>query len=211
MAADSAGNLYVADTYNHTLRKVTPAGKVTTLAELAGQSGGADGAGSIARFYYPSGVAVDTNGFVYVMDTGYYPTGNNTVRKISPAGVVTTILGQAGVIGSADGTGAAAQFNNATQIAVDRGGVLYIADSGNQTIRVGRPVPAQGPTLQFSRSGNQVTLFWPVSAGAFTLESAAGSPAGGWNPVPTLPLILNGQAHVTNQIAGASQFFRLRK
>ena len=106
MAVDSAGNVYVADTDNHTIRKVTPAGVVTTLAGLAGSPGSADGTGSAARFYCPRGVAVDSAGNVYVADTG-----NHTIRKVTPAGVVTTLAGLAGSAGSADGTGSAARFN----------------------------------------------------------------------------------------------------
>ena len=90
---------------NHTIRKVTPAGVVTTLAGLAGSSGSADGTGSAARFYHPSGVAVDSAGNVYVADCG-----NHTIRKVTPAGVVTTLAGLAGNHGSADGTGSAARF-----------------------------------------------------------------------------------------------------
>ena len=105
VAVDSAGNVYVADTGNHTIRKVTPAGVVTTLAGLAGSSGSADGTGSAARFNYPPGVAVDSAGNVYVADTG-----NHTIRKVTPAGVVTTLAGLAGSSGSADGTGSAARF-----------------------------------------------------------------------------------------------------
>src|ERR1022692_2587578 len=88
LAVDGAGNIYVADTYNHTIRKVTPAGVVTTLAGLAGFSGSANGTGSVARFYFPDGVAVDTNGNVYVADTYNY-----TIRKITPGGAVTTLAG----------------------------------------------------------------------------------------------------------------------
>ena len=105
VAVDSAGNVYVADYDNNTIRKVTPAGVVTTLAGLAGNSGSADGTGSAARFNSPYGVAVDSAGNVYVADTG-----NNTIRKVTPAGVVTTLAGLAGNSGSADGTGSAARF-----------------------------------------------------------------------------------------------------
>src|SRR6266852_3937063 len=107
VATDSSGNVYVADIFNNTIRKITPAGVVTTLAGLAGSGGSADGTGSAARFYLPYGVATDSSGNVYVADTS-----NNTIRKITPAGVVTTLAGLAGVTGSADGTGSAARCYN---------------------------------------------------------------------------------------------------
>src|SRR5438067_3111937 len=128
-AVDGAGNVYVADTYNYTVRKITPAGVVTTLAGLAGEDGSADGTGSYARFSYLFGIAVDGAGNVYVTDF------SNTIRKITSAGVVTTLAGTPGVYGSADGTGSAAQFWQPWGIAVDSAGVVYVADQGNSTIR----------------------------------------------------------------------------
>ncbi len=130
VATDGAGNLYVADTYNYTIRKITPAGVVTTVAGLAGSVGSADGTGSAARFNYPGGVATDSGGNLYVADTY-----NHTIRKITPAGVVTTIAGLAGSYGSADGTGSAARFREPYGVATDSGGNLYVADSQNHTIR----------------------------------------------------------------------------
>src|SRR6187549_2931420 len=97
---------YVADTLNHTIRKVTPAGVVTTLAGQPGSPGSANGAGTAARFYQPWGVAVDNAGNVYVGDSF-----NHTIRKVTPAGVVTTLAGLAGSAGSADGTNRNARFN----------------------------------------------------------------------------------------------------
>jgi hypothetical protein len=136
VAVDSAGNVYVADTYNHTIRKVTPAGVVTTLAGLARSIGSADGTGSAARFFYPYGVAVDSGGNVYVADSY-----NNTIRKVTPAGVVTTLAGLAGSPGSADGTGSAARFTHPFGVAVDSAGNFYVADRDNHTIRKGVPTP----------------------------------------------------------------------
>ena len=130
VAADSAGNVYVADTYNHTIRKVTPAGVVTTLAGLAGISGNADGAGSVARFYRPSGPAVDRAGNIYVADNA-----NHTIRKLTPAGVVTTLAGLAGRSGNADGNGSAARFYYPSGVAGDNAGNLYVSDYINHTIR----------------------------------------------------------------------------
>jgi PKD repeat protein len=132
VAVDTNGNLYVADSGNNTIRKVTPAGVVTTLAGLAGTGGSADGTGSAARFNQPFGVAVDTNGNVYVADTS-----NFTIRKVTPAGVVTTLAGLAGAGGSANGTGSAALFFYPDGVAVDTNGNLYVADGANDEIRKG--------------------------------------------------------------------------
>src|SRR5436190_2246642 len=116
VAVDSAGNTYVADTVNSTIRKITPAGVVTTFAGLAGSTGSTDGTGSAARFNFPSGVAVDRagTGNIYVGDTS-----NFTIRKITPAAVVTTLAGSPGVRGGANGTGSAASFELPEGIAVD--------------------------------------------------------------------------------------------
>lgn len=130
LAVDTAGNLYVADGGNHTIRKVTASGVVTTIAGTAGVAGSVDGAGTAAKFNMPFGIAVDASGNLYVGDWG-----NNTIRKITAAGVVTTIAGTAGVVGSADGTGGAASFNAPAGVAVDLSGNIYVADSGNHTIR----------------------------------------------------------------------------
>jgi hypothetical protein len=124
VAVNSAGNVYVADAYNHTIRKVTPGGVVTTLAGLAGSSGSVGGTGSAARFYYPYGAAVDSAGNVYVADTG-----NCTIRKVTPGGMVVTLAGLAGSSGSADGTGSTARFSAPYGVAVDSAGNGYVADT----------------------------------------------------------------------------------
>ena len=130
LACDPAGDLYVADVFNNTIRKVTPDGQVTTLAGSAGDSGSTDGAGSAARFNAPGGVACDALGNVFVADTG-----NHTVRKITPAGAVTTVAGSAGGSGSADGLGSAARFSSPVGIACDQVGNVYVGDYGNSAIR----------------------------------------------------------------------------
>jgi hypothetical protein len=140
-AADSAGNVYVADSVNSTIRKMTPVGTnwvVTTLAGLAGCTGTKDGTGSAARFNYPNGVAVDGAGNVYVADTG-----NNIIREVTPVGtnwVVTTLAGLPGSAGTNDGTGSAARFAAPNGVTVDSAGNVYVADTGNNTIREVTPV-----------------------------------------------------------------------
>ena len=128
VATDSAGNVYVADMDNHKIRKITPAGAVSTLAGT-GVGGSADGAGNAATFNFPSSVATDSAGNVYVVDLG-----NNRIRKITPAGVVSALAGT-GVFGFADGAGNVATFNVPTGLATDSAGNVYVADKGNELIR----------------------------------------------------------------------------
>ena len=130
VAADATGILFVSDRYNHTIRKVTPAGAVTTLAGLAGVSGSTDGAGGNARFNYPEGVALDTVSNVYVVDRF-----NSTIRKVSSDGIITTLAGLAGAAGSADGTGSTARFNLPLGLAADNAGNLIVGDYNSHTIR----------------------------------------------------------------------------
>jgi sugar lactone lactonase YvrE len=132
VAFDGAGNLYVADSNNSIIRKIGIAsGMVTTLAGTAGMTGGADGTGAAARFSGPQGVAFDGAGNLYVADSNNY-----TIRKIGiTTEVVTTLAGTAGMAGSIDGTGAAARFEGPYGLTFDGAGNLYVADSGNSTIR----------------------------------------------------------------------------
>lgn len=130
VAVDAGGTIYVADRNNQTVRKITPAGVVTTLAGTPGTRGASDGTGTATRFSNPSGVAVDSSGNLYVADQD-----NHTIRKITSAGVVTTLAGAATVSGSADGTGTAARFLGPSGVAVDGAGNAYVADLGNCTIR----------------------------------------------------------------------------
>ncbi|HVU36637.1 MAG TPA: NHL repeat-containing protein, partial [Opitutaceae bacterium] len=130
VAVDGSGNIYVADETNHTIRKITPTGVVGTLAGLALTPGSDDGAGSLARFRAPSSLVIDSAGNLIVSDSG-----NNTLRKVTPDGAVTTIAGLAGAAGSADGPALQARFNSPWGLAIDKAGNLYVADSGNDAIR----------------------------------------------------------------------------
>lgn len=127
LTVDADGNVYVADTWNYRIRKVTPAGVVTTIAG-SGTPAVVDGTGSNASFSEPVGIAVDSTGNLYVTD-------KNTIRKITSAGVVTTIAGNSGIQSSSDGTGLAASFNRPTGISIDASGNLYIADLNSSLIR----------------------------------------------------------------------------
>ena len=190
VAVDPTGNVYVADTYNHTIRKITPAGVVTTLAGKAGVYGSTDGTGSDARFSLPTGVAADNAGNVFVTDSG-----NQAIRMIAPNGMVTTVGGKAGVIGSSDGIGLAARFYDPASVAVDSTGNLYIADSGNHAIRKGQlkgpPVITTQPLNQTVAAGNNVQF--SVTASAV--------------PAPTYQWYFNGSAFsgaTTNTLSFAS-------
>jgi sugar lactone lactonase YvrE len=127
---DPIGNIYVADTLNHSIRKVTPIGVVSTFAGTPTVAGNADGNSVSANFNLPSGIALDSKGNLFVADTG-----NHLIRKISSAGVVTTLAGTAGVAGSTDGVGLGASFNSPLGVTVDAYGNVYVADTGNETIR----------------------------------------------------------------------------
>lgn len=130
IATDSAANVYVADKVSNTIRKITPAGFVTTLAGSAGVRGHEDGAGSNALFSSPTGVATDSEGNIYVADSD-----NNTIRKISPTGVVTTLAGLAGESGNSDGTGATARFATPYGIATDHSGNIFVVEMFSHTLR----------------------------------------------------------------------------
>ncbi|MET0263132.1 MAG: hypothetical protein ABW223_09560, partial [Rariglobus sp.] len=132
LAVDGAGVIYVADTDNSTIRRITSSGVVTTWAGVAGVDGVNNGPGTMARFNRPYGIAAKADGTLFVADTA-----SNLIRQITPAGEVTTLAGSVGQTSLTNGTGTAASFNLPTGLAYDaaNGGVLYIADTGNKVIR----------------------------------------------------------------------------
>jgi sugar lactone lactonase YvrE len=143
MATDGSGNLYVADSENNRIRKITPSGDVTTVAGN-GEKGFAEGLGTAAQFAIPSGVAVDGSGTIFVADTY-----NLRIRMVTQSGDVTTLAGS-GAAGRADGPGAEAQFLEPFAIAVDRSGTLYVADQN----RI-RKVTPSGEVTTLAGSGEK--------------------------------------------------------
>ncbi|WP_295793774.1 putative Ig domain-containing protein [Mucilaginibacter sp.] len=136
IAVDGAGNVYVGDGTNNLIRKITPGGVVTTFA--GSTAGAVNGTGVAAKFHTPRGLTFDASGNLYVADYS-----NNLIRKITPAGVVTTFAGS-GVAGAVNGTGTAASFNGPFSIDIDASGNLYVADSGNNLIRIITPAGVVG-------------------------------------------------------------------
>ena len=128
IAIDANDNLYIADTGNNSIRKIDPSGNVTTYAG-SGVLGFVDGASDQARFRVPTGVEVDANGIVYVVDQN-----NHSIRRVDTNGKVTTIAGD-GTFGSTDGVGEAARFGTPEGIAIGPNGELFITDLNNSLIR----------------------------------------------------------------------------
>ncbi len=124
VAVDGQGNVYVCDMKSHLVRRISPAGEVSTYAGKHGTSGTADGVGTEAEFNMPEGIVVDSQGNVFVTDTY-----NFTIRKIDPNRRVTTFAGTGGVAGYADGRGQAAKFSKPIGLAIDAQDNLYVADA----------------------------------------------------------------------------------
>ena len=200
-AVDGSGNVYVSDTDNHTIRRISPEGVVSTLAGSPGQAGSADGTGAAARFSYPSGLAIDAAGTLYVNDRG-----NATIRRVTPAGVVTTLTGVAGEQAHVDGPAGVARLYYVRSIAIDGTGTLHVTSSEGRTLRrilpdgtvvtiagshLGAPgnVDGQGAAASFNRPA---ALTSDAAGNVFVVDETAGrirriTPAGDVTTVFTGP------------------------
>lgn len=169
LAVDGTGNVFVADSGNNSIRKITSAGVVTTLAG-GGSAGSANGTGAAASFNLPYGVAVDASGTVYVADTY-----NNLIRKVTPAGVVTTLAGS-GNAGSANGTGTAASFNFPFGVAVDTSGNVYVAENKGNLIR---KITSSGVVTTLAGSGSAGSANGTGTAASFSAPQGVAVDAAG--------------------------------
>ena len=176
-------SLFVADTTNNLIRKITPAGTVSTHAGVVGGSGWQDGTGSGALFNQPRGLARDNRGNIYVADTG-----NSVIRKITREGVVTTLAGLSTIGGLKDGTGSEAWFNQPRGLTVDSDGNVYVADTGNAAIRKITP-DGRVTTLALtagSSAGGSTGGGTGSGGGTVTPPSGGGSSGGGGGGAPSL-------------------------
>ncbi|PWU20034.1 MAG: hypothetical protein C5B50_04900 [Verrucomicrobia bacterium] len=155
LVADPSGNLFVADFGNNCIRKMSRSGTNWIVTTFAGSTnaGSADGMGTNARFNAPQYVALDSTEHLFVADFG-----NSTIRRISPAGLVTTVAGMPGVSGSSDGTGSAAHFGQPYGIGLNSSGTVFLADFSGYAVRQAQ----LAPILQIGRNGHQVVVSWPL-------------------------------------------------
>ncbi|HWX19520.1 MAG TPA: NHL repeat-containing protein [Candidatus Binatia bacterium] len=205
IAQDSAGNLYVTDFANNSIRKITQNGTnwaVTTLAGTNGASGVNDGTGNAARFYLPQCVAVDSAQNLFVTDSA-----NSTIRRITPAGVVSTIAGLPGVTIPANGTGNAARFAQPFGVVVDSSGALFVTDYLGYAVRQGR----LAPVLQYSVSGPQLVLSWPVGLTGFVAQFSTNLSGTNWTTLTNIPTLAAEYLFVTNGTQTGKGFYRLKK
>jgi sugar lactone lactonase YvrE len=209
IAADRAGDLYVTDVNNSTIRKMTPLGTnwvVSTPLGLAGVTGAIDGTNNDARFNRPYGVKVDRSGNLLIADTF-----NHMIRKATPVGtnLVVTTIGGATNSGAVDGVGTNARFYGPTAVASDSTGDIYVADTFNNTIRWGDAEPL---LLRIVLSGSTVSVAWPTWATNFTLErSDSLSPSATWTSVDDGAELFDSGWCKTNNASAGSAFFRLRR
>ncbi len=197
LAVDGAGNVFVADSLNNAIRKITPAGLVTTLAG-GPHAGRADGVGTNAQFEAPHGLAVDSFGNVFIADSY-----NSTIRKITPQGEVTTVAGLAGQFTHAEGVGSDARFNQPYGIAVDSVGDLYVAEYMGFNISKG--VPAQELQIHNTGGGIQLDVTGPIGSSYAVEYTDALSGTASWQALTTLTLTNTVQSVTDSSVPSPTQ------
>lgn len=203
LAFDRSGSLFVADSANHAIRRLTPDGTVTTFAGKLGEDGCVDGPASVARFCKPAGLAFDAEGRLYVVDSF-----NHVLRRIAPDGAVSTVAGLAGVDGSSDGADGTGRFFNPYGVAVTASGSLIVSDTYNQLLReVLAPF-----TLSATATANGGTLIrWEAVAGHRYRVLARERLDASWQPIGgevTATAVIGELLEPTNH---ASRFFQVEQ
>ena len=205
LACDPAGNLYVADYGNDTVRKIakdsTGTNWIVTTVAGHGSCGRNDGQGTNAGFCQPYGLASDPAGNIYVTDANF-----GLIRIIATNGLVTTLAGSSG---SADGFYTAAGFNFPYGIAIDAFGNIYISDTFNHTIRVGHIAQVTMPSLKLTTAGTNRTLSWPVPTNSFRLLATTNLVSANWTAVTNPPLTITNCNVITYPPGAGKMFYRL--
>ena len=201
---DSWGNLYLADTFNNRVRKVSPGGTISTVAGdgIAGY-GGDEGPALSARLSQPMGIAVDDSGDVFIADSG-----NHRVRLVTPDGIIHTIAGTGSAGFSGDGAAAAeAQLNAPAGIFLDGSGALYVADSGNNRVRRLLPDSVLPPDPIVQPPTISVVNAMSSQGGAVAPGEIVTIFGSGLGPVAGVPGTLDAAGLLSNLLAGVEVRF----
>jgi hypothetical protein len=203
VAVDAAGNLYVADFANNMVRKLTPVGTNWAVTTLAGTlaAGINDGPSGVASFNAPQCLALDSAGNLFVADSGNY-----TIRKISPAGIVSTLAGSPGVSGNADGIGDRAQFAQPCGVVISPAGSLFVADYLGYSIRQGRVAPL----LHIALADQNVIVSWPAALTGCVLQTCSTQPPTVWQDHTNGVTVSGDSFRLTDSLLPGGTLYRLR-